>query len=305
MRQYAAAIIRGDGLVARFGDTLTYIRNLSPSAASLISAVESVANVENPGAAIAEDLATVIFRMEPEQAFAVVTPTTNGLLVLLRGNVTAEINSAEGSQVLSGAHAVSWHDQIIPTVCNISTLTVGTKTGLTVVPYTDLRAGIVLGGGFTISAIAATVPPVDTVASQAVQSPAETAASQAVRARSTSSHTLANAGRTPALVVTEDDIYPLDRCYVLGRNPRVAEEVRNAMASPITLDEDQHISRVHAFISVDRGVVFVRDNSTPGGTFIASPGSDEWIKIGSTPRQLEPEWRIMIGERILTYRMEP
>jgi hypothetical protein len=54
-------------------------------------------------------------------------------------------------------------------------------------------------------------------------------------------------------------------------------------------------------VSVDAGAVFVRDASTPGGTFMAPPGAKAWIQIGITPTELQPGWSLRVGERILTY----
>jgi hypothetical protein len=96
-------------------------------------------------------------------------------------------------------------------------------------------------------------------------------------------------------------VYPLDRAYVIGRSPLGDHTVRNATASPIVFRTDQHVSRVHAYVSVDAGAVFVRDASTPGGTFIAPPGAKAWIQIGITPTELQPGWSLRVGERTLTY----
>jgi hypothetical protein len=62
-----------------------------------------------------------------------------------------------------------------------------------------------------------------------------------------------------------------------------------------------HVSRVHAYVSIDGGAVFVRDARTPGGTFIAAPGAKEWTQVGTTPATLEPGWSLRVGGRILTY----
>ena len=96
-------------------------------------------------------------------------------------------------------------------------------------------------------------------------------------------------------------IYPLDRPYVIGRDPLADDAVRNAHASPIVVQNDQHVSRVHAYVTIDGGV-YVRDASTPGGTFIAAPVAESWTEIGPKPTRLEPGWSLRVGEWILTYR---
>lgn len=105
-----------------------------------------------------------------------------------------------------------------------------------------------------------------------------------------------------ALLMADDGAaYPLDRTYVIGRSPLGDDAVRNATASPIVFRDDQHVSRIHAYVSIDGGAVFVRDAATPGGTFIAPPGAKEWIQIGTTPTELQPGWSVRVGKRILTY----
>ncbi|WP_433623295.1 FHA domain-containing protein [Nocardia sp. CA-120079] len=107
-----------------------------------------------------------------------------------------------------------------------------------------------------------------------------------------------------ALVLADGSTFPLDRPYVVGRSPMIDETVRAATATPLAVPRDRHVSRVHAYVSVDRGKVYVRDAATPAGTFIAAPGADEWTRIGTTPTELHPGWSLRIGQRILTYRTE-
>ncbi|MEV6137781.1 FHA domain-containing protein [Nocardia sp. NPDC051990] len=106
------------------------------------------------------------------------------------------------------------------------------------------------------------------------------------------------------LVLADGTAYPLDRPYVVGRSPAMDETVRAATATPLAVPRDRHVSRVHAYVSVDRGKVYVRDAATPAGTFIAAPGADEWTRIGTTPTELHPGWSLRIGQRILTYRTD-
>ncbi|GAB2675576.1 FHA domain-containing protein [Nocardia goodfellowii] len=103
-------------------------------------------------------------------------------------------------------------------------------------------------------------------------------------------------------LVFEDTAFPLDRAYVIGRSPAADDSVRSAAAAPLQVPRDRHVSRVHAYVTPERGKVFVRDASTPAGTFIAAPGAEKWTRIGTSATELPPGWSIRIGERVVTYR---
>lgn len=109
-------------------------------------------------------------------------------------------------------------------------------------------------------------------------------------------------GQNTGALVFEDAVYPLDRPYVLGRSPSADDSVRTSAAAPLQVPRDRHVSRVHAYVTPERGKVFVRDAATPAGTFIAAPGADQWTRIGTSATELPPGWSIRIGARVVTYR---
>jgi hypothetical protein len=316
---YTVAIAPGEGLVVRFGDVVMYVADASAAVDRLMTAVGSVADTERPARAVAERLAALAFGAESASIppFGVIAPTADGLLLLLRGAVTASVEAADGTREVSGARALTWVDEVLPE--SARKVTIGGRPGLAALPRTDLRAGVVPGGGFVLDR--ATAPacarpepepePAVKMAETVVHnlapvqpaSPSVTQAVQPVGApRGNPSETSMLAPVAGFLETEDGAVFPLDRPYVIGRDPLKDELVRNAHASPIVLQNDNHVSRVHAFVTIDGGAVFVRDATTPAGTFIAAPGAKSWTEITSTPTELAPGWSIRLGERVLTYR---
>lgn len=392
------AIVPGTGIVARFGDVVVYLAGETPSTDRLLGAVETVANstaASAPGAALAQRLAGVVFGgASAPPPFGVLAPTADGMLILLRGAVIAEISGAEGNRSLAGDRAFTWVDEIIREP--VRRIAVGAEMAdpTSANPRTDLRAGIVTGNGFVLNLGRRRNPPPRRV--EAIDEPAPTEATgfQAVRrpaSRSTdtsdalpatagfavsdqpatsglqpgagspegeaggsrpntgdgvtvgtgphsadgatvstgprnspatnaprawsraldaanaaepvalSKGTAAHSGSRGALVTEDGLSYPLDRPYVLGRNPSGEESVRAAAATPILIERDRLVSRVHAFVAPDRGKVFVREAPATSGTFFAAPDSERWSRVGTLPIELQPGWRLRINDFLLTY----
>ncbi|MGV9838517.1 FHA domain-containing protein [Nocardia niigatensis] len=408
-------LVPGAGLVARFGDVVIFLHGESPSTERILGAAETAASAADPGAAIAQRLAATVFTSSSAQppAFGVVAPTAGGILILLRGPVTAAVDGPEGARLLSGERAMTWADEIVRDPVRRLTVVADSVGGE--IAHTDLRSGVVVGGGFVLHApISRVTPPrAPEIASKAApESPPEPApepgnprnvATTPAPGSRLASDTGANApapdlrarieaqaeaapetraipaqsGRAPerahgprsggpdlakkpgpaadsgararredrpdpadqpptaayspeadslgepanraatgpqppttsamaaaggALTSTEGAVYPLDRPYVIGRDPMIDEAVRRAVASPIVIARDRHVSRVHARVFIENGQVYVRDAGTPGGTFVAAPGAADWVRVGQRPMELKAGWSLRIGERILTYR---
>lgn len=95
---------------------------------------------------------------------------------------------------------------------------------------------------------------------------------------------------------------PLDRDYVLGRNPHQDPAVVRGTSSPVKVDDGaQLISRVHTYVSVAGGAVTVRDAGSANGTFIAAPGDAQWTRIGPDPVPLPVGHSLRLGLRVYTH----
>jgi hypothetical protein len=109
---------------------------------------------------------------------------------------------------------------------------------------------------------------------------------------------------SPAGVLTSPDgpQIVLEGVLVLGREPRQDPAVESGEASPVQLQDPDHvISRVHAYVSVENGIILVRDADSMHGTYFSPPGGEEWTRIGTEPSPLPPGWNLQIGPLIFTY----
>src|ERR1700675_2867066 len=251
-----------------------YIADETASAAPLLAALDGAAGVELPGRALAKALATIALGPDSAQIppFGLVAATADGLLLILRGPVTADIESDGRGRRLSGERALTWVDETLSEP--IDMITIGGPGGAAAAmgPHTGLRAGVVPAGGFAVHKSHAPVAPPESVAPQsntrerrgtpvdrrqppprvvereapppptehrvapaAVENKAPLAEQRrrapAAVERQTPAAPPRPSAPTPAAETAEprpvvgaltsgdDAVYPLDRPYVIGRNP--------------------------------------------------------------------------------------
>ena len=302
----SVGIVRGTGLIARFGNVVMYVADATVSARPLLAVAELAATAERPGAALAERLAALVFGADAAEfaPFGLLAPVSGGLLVMLRGTVTADIGTDGSSRTLSGVGVATWVDEILPDSLLRVAVTAGGGSDPSECPESDLRAGVVPGGGFVwLAASASTLPRQQSAsppAAPATQLKGMAPTEHRLPSAPTAAETPSLSGVAGFLAAQDGAVYPLDRPYVIGRDPLRDDTVRAETAAAITV-QDPYVSRVHAYVWIDGGSVFVRDAATPGGTFVAIPGARDWTDIGRTPTELPPSGMLRIGEQILTY----
>ncbi|MEX5719126.1 FHA domain-containing protein [Geodermatophilus maliterrae] len=335
----------GDGLVARFGDVVLLVRDDDADGGAateeLLGLVEAAAAEDQPGSAVAARLGGWVGGRPTADgtAFGVVAPVADGVVVLLRGAVSAEVEGPSGTTRLSGRQALTWVDHVVAGPFARVTVEGGAGSAAPVHPRSALRDGVVPARGFVLSPAGAGDPPAPAPAGDAAggAAPGEDPPRESGPLRDTltdarppdvpadrrtepsvTAHlqetaqaqepdrlqeTMLAPAPVGALVCEGGPTVLLDRDYVLGREPHNDPDVRSAVASPVVIrDPGNLVSRVHARVSVDGGRVYVRDAPSVSGTYVAGPGATEWTRIGTEPTPLLPDGSLRVGTQVFTFR---
>ena len=172
-------------------------------------------------------------------------------------------------------------------------------------PRTDLGHGMLAGAGFVLEPVSgepqeAAAPPSAVPEPPAPPPPGRERVDTAIR--TPSGETVLLADEIAHLVAEDGSRVPIDRPYVLGRDPRQDPAVRRGAASPVFIpDPEQTVSRVQAYLDIDGGVLTIRDAGSSNGTDVAAPGDAEWTRLGNEPFALPVGWSLRIGRRVYTY----
>jgi hypothetical protein len=105
------------------------------------------------------------------------------------------------------------------------------------------------------------------------------------------------------LVLDDGRRFPLDRDYVLGREPRYESDVVAGRAWPLLIpDQDGTVSRMHLKVSLVDWQVEVTDLGSANGSVLhANSGGDARKLAPFEPAQTEPGTRIGLGRRTVHY----
>jgi len=171
----------GTDLVGRFGDTVVLISRAAgasdASANELLGLVaELAADRETPATGVAARLASwVLGHLSGDiGAFGIVTPVADGVVVFLRGPIWCAVAAGDVTRQLSGEHALTWVDQVLPGTFDWLAVGGAASAAVQADPVSDLRGGVVPGQGFALTGVAGpgvASPAWDGAASQQQQPP--------------------------------------------------------------------------------------------------------------------------------------
>lgn len=149
----------GDGLVQRAGETVLIVLGATGGEDGLRQLLDVCRT--RSGAELARALAAEVLggKAESMPAFAVLTESGNGLIAICRGDIEVCADSAGAATRVSGRGVVTWVEQALGHA--VERVLVGPPGGVAdrTAPWSDLRSGVVPGGGITLTPIGAPFRP--------------------------------------------------------------------------------------------------------------------------------------------------
>jgi len=296
----------GGGVVARFGD-VAVVAGIGGEADAFARPLLDLLAV---GSADAETLWRVAELLSEHRSAA----PPFGLLVwlgderrlVLYGAARAVVDDTE----LRGGDALTWLDRPVPADALSMAITITPSGPITPDPHTDLGHGMLAGAGFVLEPLGvarpvAAPPPADADPAdpQGSSDPAPPSRDRiATVIRAPVNETVLLAEEIAHLVAEDGSRVPIDRPYVLGRDPRQDPAVKRGAASPVFIpDSERTVSRVQAYIDIEGGLLTIRDAGSSNGTDVAAPGDPEWTRLGREPFALPVGWSLRIGRRVYTH----
>jgi hypothetical protein len=295
----------GDGVVARFDSAVIVAATVAGSDAftgALLGMLEDSAL--EPGAIAWRVAELLVEHRADAPAFGMLVPEEHGVRIFLHGAVRAVVDDTE----VAGDDAATWVDRLIGAPFESIAVTLAPGGPVEPDPRSDLRGGLVRGGGLVLSPADDSAPGarMATGSEPAVQpNPAEPLPPPppvTVPLGPPAGVTVELQDIVTALRSDDGSRIPLDRSYVFGREPQLDPSVANGDASPIRLADPEHlISRVQAHVSVEGDAVTIRDAGSANGTFVAPAGATAWTRLGDASAPLPLGWSVRMGRRVFTH----
>ena len=153
----------GDGLVVRFDAAAAFVlpggNGDDAMATELLQMILTALDRGGlPGRRLARQVAGWLAQADPDDvpAFCMLAQAENGVAVIVHGAVDLAVRGPDIDEVLSGSRVATWVDRILDVPFETLDVAPTGRSSLPIDERSDLRAGIVPGGGF--SALVAAIP---------------------------------------------------------------------------------------------------------------------------------------------------
>ncbi|MCU1592767.1 MAG: hypothetical protein JWO12_159 [Frankiales bacterium] len=157
---FTVQVADGDGVVARYGGSIV----VAPSDSAIVDAVLDLArnadrdHADEPGRFLPRKVAGIVAQTDDTPTLAVVSTLSDGIAVLLVGDVSLTLIDDNGTSSVSGRDATTWVDRIVRG--SWSSLTVTLAGAGAINRRSDLQGGVLTASGVQLtSAVPAVSAP--------------------------------------------------------------------------------------------------------------------------------------------------